>query len=64
MRWHPDKNNESEEKRSEAEKKFKDIAEAYSVLTDPKKKERFDSGMDIDGNDMDGFGGGGKYIFK
>ncbi len=39
LRWHPDKNPDN---REEAEKKFKDIAEAYSVLSDKKKREEYD----------------------
>ncbi len=37
MKFHPDKNKESG-----AEAKFKEIAEAYETLSDPKKKEIFD----------------------
>lgn len=33
LRWHPDKN---QDKKEEAEKKFKDISEAYQVLSDSK----------------------------
>ena len=47
LRWHPDKNSQTEESRMEAEKKFKDVAEAYSVLSDPNKRSKYDSGMDI-----------------
>lgn len=57
--WHPDKNNESDEKKKIAEKKFKEIAEAYSVLSDKNKRQRFDSGMDVDDNGGGGFSGGG-----
>lgn len=46
LKWHPDKNNQSEEKKLLAEKKFKEINEAYEVLKDPQKKKMFDSGVD------------------
>ena len=54
MKWHPDKN--PGEKQQQAEKKFKEVSEAYEVLTDPKKKEVYhwygEDGL------RDGFGGG------
>jgi DnaJ-class molecular chaperone len=34
------------------------LAEAYSVLSDEKKKQMYDNGQDLDGNGMD-FGTGG-----
>jgi len=37
LRYHPDKN-----KAANAEEKFKEIAEAYEVLSDPKKRQVFD----------------------
>lgn len=61
--YHPDKQaGLTEEEKENAEKKFKEVGEAYSVLTDSKKKHLFDNGMDVDGSGgMDhhssGFGG-------
>lgn len=46
VKWHPDKNNQSEETKKLAEKTFRDINDAYTVLSDPKKKQMYDSGMD------------------
>lgn len=39
LRWHPDKN---QERKEEAEEKFKEIAEAYDVLSDSEKKSVYD----------------------
>jgi DnaJ family protein C protein 7 len=50
IKWHPDKNSETEEQNKHAEKMFKDINEAYSVLSDPKKKQMFDNGIYPDEN--------------
>ena len=38
MKYHPDKNPNDKE----AEKKFKEAAEAYSILSDPTKKNQYD----------------------
>ena len=37
MKWHPDRN-----KSKNAEQKFKEITEAYSILNDKEKKEKYD----------------------
>lgn len=58
VKWHPDKNTESEEKRAVAEKTFKDINEAYAVLSDPKKRQMFDSGVDPNDPESGGHGFG------
>ncbi|XP_075037103.1 dnaJ homolog subfamily B member 2 [Mixophyes fleayi] len=39
LKWHPDKNPDNKEL---AEKKFKDIAEAYEVLSDVNKRQTYD----------------------
>lgn len=39
LKWHPDKN---QDKKEEAEAKFKEINEAYQVLSDDKKRQTYD----------------------
>ena len=53
IKWHPDKHVDD---KKEAEEKFKEISEAYSVLSDPKKKREYDTGgFDFDFGDFDNF---------
>ena len=54
IKWLPNKHVDDEK---EAEEKFKEISEAYSVLSDPKKKREYDTG----GMDFEGFGGFDDY---
>ncbi|CAN8000469.1 unnamed protein product [Ixodes pacificus] len=50
---HPDRHSSApEDIKREQEKKFKELGEAYNILSDPKKRVRYDEGRDLD--DMDG----------
>jgi DnaJ-class molecular chaperone len=53
LKYHPDKNKEAS-----AEEKFKEVAEAYEILSDPKKKDIFDK-YGEEGLKMNGGAGGG-----
>lgn len=55
-RWHPDRYKEEGEKKK-AEEKFKEIAEAYAVLSDEKKRQEYDNPNS--GFKFEGFGNGG-----
>ena len=68
LKYHPDRNsNKSESEREIANTKFKEIGEAYEILSDPEKKRRYDQGVEIEdidnphagprGGGMGGMGG-------
>ncbi|XP_075732979.1 dnaJ homolog subfamily C member 7 isoform X1 [Rhipicephalus microplus] len=55
---HPDRHSDApEDIKREHEKKFKEVGEAYNILSDPKKRVRYDEGHDLD--DMDSSNSGG-----
>ena len=60
LKWHPDRwVNASDAEKKTAEENFKEAAEAYSVLSDPDKKARYDQ-FGFAGDQM---GGGGGFDF-
>lgn len=66
LRYHPDRQGDkSEREKKEAEDKFKEISFAYSILSDPEKKQKYDQFGITDDQQM---GGGAEFdpseIFK
>uniref|UniRef100_A0A8C5G7N6 DnaJ homolog subfamily C member 7-like n=1 Tax=Gouania willdenowi TaxID=441366 RepID=A0A8C5G7N6_GOUWI len=56
---HPDRHSAATpEVQKEEEKKFKEVGEAFTILSDPKKKVRYDNGHDLEDDGC--FDGGGK----
>ena len=57
LKFHPDRwANGTEEEKKEAEQKFKEIAEANEVLSDPKKRQMYDNGgFEFDSSGFDPF---------
>ena len=60
MKYHPDKfANASDAEKKDAEEKFKEINEAYQILSDPQKKQQYDQFGHAAFEAGAGFGGGG-----
>jgi molecular chaperone DnaJ len=55
LKYHPDKNPDNKA----AEEKFKEAAEAYDILSNPEKKQRYDQFGHSGIGSSNGFGGGG-----
>ncbi|CAM9935523.1 unnamed protein product, partial [Scytosiphon promiscuus] len=62
LKYHPDRqSSKSEAEKEQAGKVFRDIAEAYEVLSDPTKKGRYDSGVDLEDLDNPHAGHGHRH---
>ena len=60
IKLHPDKQTgKSDKEKKEAEAKFKEVNEAYQVLSDEEKRRKYDSGTSFDFGNANGNGFGG-----
>lgn len=56
IEFHPDKQvGKSDSEKKSAEEKFKEVAEAYQILSDPQKRQRYDTFGTVDDNFGSGF---------
>jgi molecular chaperone DnaJ len=67
IKWHPDKHtNDSDEDKKKAEEKFKEVNEAYSILSDDSLRQTYDAGPGMDEDDtffhMNPFSGFGRSM--
>lgn len=54
LKHHPDRHSDADEaKKKEEEHLFKDVSEAYNVLSDSNKRMRYDNGQDLEDNGID-----------
>lgn len=59
MKYHPDRIQGGDDVKASAEAKFKDVSEAYTVLSDGEKRRKYEAGQDIE--EINGGGGGGGH---